>query len=133
MTNIVGSGNEADIAEFAKDDFQFNGPGQEIQKLGEQIFKNHRGLQEAQLDILIGVYRLSIGNIMNVLGKRATDLNTTNQLYKQLQTLVKQAGELGPHLRFENFQTEGFELVPQSWFDDLPNLQGLHIKFGELL
>jgi len=133
MTDIVGSGNEADIAEFAKDDFQFNGPGQEIQKLGEQIFKNHRGLQEAQLDILIGVYRLSIGNIMNVLGKRATDLVINNQLYQQLVKIVKLTEEMAPDVRFDKFQTEGFELVPQTWFDDLPNLQKLHIAFGALL
>ena len=133
MTDIVGSGNEADIAEYVKADFQFNGPGQEIQKLGEQIFKNHRGLQEAQLNILIGVYRLTIGNIMNVLGKRATDLSSSNELYQQLVKIVKLTAEMAPQVRFDRFQTEGFELVPQTWFDELPNLQELHIKFGELL
>jgi PKD repeat protein len=133
MTEIVGTGKEAAIAEFAKDDFQFNGPAQEIQKLGDQMFSNGRGLQEAQLSQLIGVYRLSIGNIMNVLGKRTTDLSSRTELYLQLVNLVKQAGELGPHLGFEKFVTEGFELVPQSWFDDLPNLQKLHITFGKSL
>jgi len=133
ITEIVATGKDEVIAGFAKDQAWFIGPAGEIIKLGENMYRYGRGLQEAQLAQVIGLYRLSIGNIMNLLGKRDTDLGDKAEFYLQLLKLVKQAEELGPHLGFEKIQTDGFELVPQSWFDDLPNLQRLHIAFGKLL
>lgn len=133
MTEIVGSGDEKKITAFAMDEFQFSGPISEIQTLGEQMYRHGKGLSETQLGLLIDVYRLSIGNIMNLQSKRSADLSGISELNKQLNKLVELTTELNPHLVFEKFPTKGFELVPQSLFDDLPNLQKLHISFGKSL
>ena len=133
MTEIVGSGDEKKITAFAMDEFQFSGPISEIQTLGEQMYRHGRGLSETQLGLLIDVYRLSIGNIMNLQSKRSADLSGISELNEQLNKLVELTAKLNPHLVFEKFPTKGFELVPQSLFDDLPNLQKLHISFGKSL
>lgn len=133
MSEVVGSGKDAAIAEFIKDPVLFVGPTTEIGKLGDQMGKYGPGLQATQLAQLIGIYRLSIGNIMNVLGKRETDLGTRTDFYLLLQKLAGQAEKLSSQLNFEKFPTTGFELVPRTWFDGLPNLQLLHSTFGKVL
>lgn len=133
MAEIVGTGSEDKIRAFAMDDFWFLSPTNEIMTLGKSMFEVGRGLQEAQLGILIDIYRLSLCNIINMLSKRNGDLGRVTELNQQLRQIIKLTGELNPHLGFEKFQTDGFELVPTSTMNNLPNLQGIHGALGKIL
>ena len=133
MHRVVATGEQKAIATFAQEDLQFAGPAKQILLLGTQMQKHGRGFQRDQLGRFIALYRLTIGNVMNIFGSRETDLSTATQIHKHLQQLVEQASELVRHLNFERFPTLGFELVPKTRFDSLPVLQNIHVAFGENL
>lgn len=133
MSAVVFSGDTAVITEYAEDMLPFMQMVTAIAKIGEQMHSRGLGQPDTQKGQLIGVYRLTIGNIMNVLSQRKTDIPDQKLEFRILESLINQAAELGPHLRFDRFLTKGFELVPTSWFDDLPVLQKLHKRFGEVL
>ena len=70
---------------------------------------------------------------MNILSKRATDLTSRSPIFKPLVKIRNLTLLMAPQVRFDKFLTEGFELVPKERFDDLAQLQDLHVKFGEVL
>ncbi|NOR11308.1 MAG: PKD domain-containing protein [Desulfovibrionaceae bacterium] len=133
MTKIVSSGNEKEITTFAMDEFPFIGLLQEIITLGGQMHRSGRGLPENTLQVLIDVYRLSTGNLLNLQSKRSADLGSASKLHEGFKKLIELTETLNPHLGFEKFPTKGFELVPQSRFDGMPILQGYFVALGKSL
>ncbi|MCB2182649.1 MAG: PKD domain-containing protein [Desulfobulbaceae bacterium] len=133
MAEIVRSGDEKKITAFAMEEFQFIGLINEILSLGNQMYKNGRGLQPTTLQVLIDVYRLSICNFVNLQGKRSADLAKTSKLHDGLKKLTELTAMLNEYLTFEKFPTQGFELVPFTWFEDMPSLRAYAVALGKSL
>jgi PKD repeat protein len=133
MQKIAAAGEAEKITEYAQKDALFVGPAEQIVELGSQMQKHGPNFQEERLKLWIGLYRLTIGNMINVFSTRTKDLGRTGELRQILEKLVAQAIQLNRELKFERFPTEGFELVPQNRFESLPTLRNIHVGLGKAL